>query len=87
MKIKMLKSTPGALNGGLTVKMFSKDKVYNSEEMEGLAETFINIGVAEEYTDPEPVIKRREKIMRKMEKDAPQNKAVKPASNKGKVKK
>lgn len=80
MKIKMLKSTRGAVNGGLFVKVFEEGKVYNSEDMGECADVFLDIGVAEKYTPPpeaEKYIKRQEaKIERKMEAQAPQNKSV-----------
>ena len=82
-KIKMLQSMPGALNGGLDVKMFKKGFVYPNEDcpdLEGLDVIFLNEKVAEPYKSPEEVV-RREKGLRgapfnKREKDPEENKEV-----------
>lgn len=54
-KIKMLQSTPGALNGGLAVKNFKKGLVYDTKEMEGIDKIFLEIGVAEVHVIPDEV--------------------------------
>ena len=51
----MLQSTPGAINGGLEVKAFSKDRCYSTEKGEitdELVKVFLEIKVAEVYTVP-----------------------------------
>ena len=77
MKIKMLTSTPGALNNGLTVKLFQKGLVYPIDEMEGIDKVFLDIGVAEVYVVPEEV-KRHEKGLS----GAPVNKRAEVPENK-----
>lgn len=57
MKIKMLQSTPGALNNGLDVKLFKKGLVYDVEGMEGIDEIFLAMGVAERHEIPDEVVR------------------------------
>lgn len=64
-KIKMLTSTPGALNKGLDVHTFKAGLVYPNaeiEDMEGLDEIFLEIGVAELYETPSEVIRHQRGI-------------------------
>ena len=73
-KIKMLKSTPGAINGGLKVKLYQKGLVYDVEDMmESVVKTFLDIGVAEKHATP-PEVERHQKGLT----GAPQNKRVAP---------
>lgn len=74
----MLKTTPGALDGGITVKVFEEGKIYNTEDMEGLDKIFLDIKAAEEYQTPVEVLKRQEKMLDK----APENKIASPPSYK-----
>lgn len=78
MKIKMLRTVPGAIDDGLRVVPFFKDKIYESEEMEGLAEIFMGLEepAAEEYVPTPEQAKAIEKRERKMMKDAPENKGA-----------
>lgn len=79
-KIKMLQSMPGALNGGLDVKMFKKGFVYPNEEcpdLEGLDKIFLNEKVAEPYVSPEEVERHEKGIT-----GAPSNKRVEVPENK-----
>lgn len=59
-KIKMLKSTAGALNNGLAVKNFKKGLVYDTEDMEGLDVIFLKIKAAEVHVTP-PEVDRHNK--------------------------
>jgi len=68
-KIKMLQSIPGALNGGLKVKLFKKDLVYDREDMEGIDLIFLDNNLAEEYTEPEEVVRHEKGLS-----GAPENK-------------
>ena len=77
MKIKMLKSTPGALNGGLNVKLFRKDLVYDVADMEGIDKVFLKIGVAEVYETPVEVVRHQKGLS-----GAPLNKREKVPENK-----
>ena len=77
MKIKMLKSTPGAVNGGLDVKLFKKGLVYDTADMEGLEKVFLKIKAAEVHETPAEV-ERHEKGLT----GAPENKRVVPVENK-----
>lgn len=56
MKIKMLQSKPGAVNGGLSVKQFKVNGVYDSagedEITEELAQVFVKNKWAEPYEIP-----------------------------------
>lgn len=76
-KIKMLQSTPGALNGGLDVKNFKKGLVYDTEEMEGIDLIFLSIGVAEVHIVPAEVVRHQKGL-----KGAPTNKRDKVPENK-----
>ena len=83
MKVKMLKTELGA-NDGIHVSKFVKGGIYNSpaQMSEKVKDTFLRIGSAEEYEDPE-VVKRRDELNKKFKKaddqegikKAPQNKA------------
>ena len=77
-KIKMLESIPGALNGGLNVKLFKKDLVYDREDMEGIDQIFLDNGYAEEHVTPDEVLRHEKGLS-----GAPTNKREKgPESNK-----
>ena len=58
-KIKMLQSIPGALNGGLNVKLFKKGLIYDVEDMEGIDQIFLDNKYAEVYIIPEEVIRHQ----------------------------
>ena len=77
MKIKMIKSTAGALNGGLDVKLFKAGLVYDTEDMEGLDEVFIGIGAAAEHATPIEVERHQKGLS-----GAPENKRVVVPENK-----
>ena len=68
-KIKMLQSIPGALNGGLKVKLFKKDLVYDREDMEGIDQIFLDNNFAEKYVEPEEVVRHEKGLS-----GAPENK-------------
>ena len=76
-KIKMLQSTPGALNGGLNVKLFKKDLVYDTEEMEGLDQIFLDNKFAEVHVVPEEVVRHEKGLS-----GAPENKRAEVPENK-----
>lgn len=73
----MLESTPGALNGGLDVKLFKKGLVYDTEDMEGLDKIFLDIKAAEVHETPAEV----ERYQRGMS-GAPVNKRASNSKNK-----
>ena len=88
MKIKMLKSTAGAIDGGLKTILYKAGLIYNSEDMlPGNAEIFIKIGVAEQYITPSEVIRHQRGMTgapenkRELE---PENKEVEPEPEKEK---
>ena len=70
MKIKMLKTTPGTINGGLKVVSYKKDLVYKVEDMDSdVVNTFLDIGAAEEHIPDEAVIRHQKGLS-----GAPENK-------------
>jgi len=78
MKIKMLKSTPGAIEGGLKTILYKAGIIYNSEDMlPGNAQVFIKLGVAQEHVSPPEVIRHQMGIT-----GAPENKREKVPENK-----
>ena len=68
-KIKMLQSVPGALNGGLNVKLFKKDLVYDTELMEGIDQIFLDNKYAEVHIEAEEVVRHQKGLS-----GAPENK-------------
>ena len=78
MKIIMLESTPGTINGGLNVVHYKKGLVYNSEDMSPeVVQTFLDIEVAKEHVTPDEVIRHEKGLS-----GAPQNKRVIVPENK-----
>jgi len=73
MKIKMLKSTPGAVNAGLDVRLFKKGLVYDTAEMEGLEKVFLKIKAAEVHVTPDEVARHAKGLT-----GAPSNKRATP---------
>ena len=71
-QIKMVKTTPGATNGGLAVKLYAAGLVYNTDEMmPSVVETFLKIGVAIEHVKSEEVVRHEKGLT-----GAPENKRV-----------
>jgi hypothetical protein len=58
-KIKMLQSIPGALNGGLDVKLFKQGLIYDTEDMEGLDKIFLQNNFAEVHNPLAEVIRHQ----------------------------
>ena len=80
MKIKMLRTEPGALDGGLRVVPFTKGRIYDTKDMEGIGEIFLDIKAAEEHI-PDDYEKRHAAGLS----GAPLNARVTPPENKEKV--
>jgi len=76
-KIKMLESVPGALNGGLYVKLFKKGLVYDTEEMEGIDKIFLDNNFAEIHIVPDEVVRHEKGLT-----GAPSNKRAVVPENK-----
>jgi len=76
-KIKMLQSIPGALNGGLNVKLFKAGLVYDVEDMEGIDQIFLDNKYAEVYVSPEEVVRHQKGLS-----GAPENKRETVPDNK-----
>lgn len=77
MKIKMLESTAGALNGGLSPKLFKKGLVYDAADMEGIDKIFLDIGVAEIHEKPDELARHEKGLT-----GAPANKRTAPPAPK-----
>ena len=81
-KIKMLRSVSGAPDGLVTLSYF-KDMIYPTSThpiTDFLYNVFVNqLKAAVDYVEPAAVARHKAKVERKMEKAAPQNKAISSA--------